>query len=54
MAESIVIKELLDNPFSVRPLRGESKTVNKGQPTPPLPSLTFRRLMSTIDYIPHR
>jgi hypothetical protein len=35
MAENILIKELLDNPFSVRPIHNKLKTVNKGQPTPP-------------------
>ena len=39
MAENIVIEELLDNAVSVCPLRGKLRVVNKGPPTPPLPSL---------------
>ena len=39
MAENIVIRELLANPFSVRPLQVKLKIVNKGQPTPPLLNL---------------
>jgi len=38
MAENIVIKELLDSPYSVRPLHDKLRTVNSGRPTPPLPN----------------
>lgn len=38
MAENIVIKELLDQPFCKRPLRDKLRILNKGRPTPPLPN----------------
>jgi hypothetical protein len=38
MAENIVIKELLDSPYSVRPLHDKLRTENSGRPTPPLPN----------------
>ena len=33
VVESILIKELLDKIFSMRPLHDKLKTVNKGRPT---------------------
>jgi len=36
MAENIIIKEVLDNPFSVRQLRDKLRMANKGRPTSPL------------------
>jgi hypothetical protein len=39
LAENIVIKEQLDNPFSVRPIHDKVWIVNKGRPTPPIPNL---------------
>lgn len=39
MAKNVVIKELLDNPFSV---------LNKGGHTPPLPKLIIHQTKTTI------
>jgi hypothetical protein len=39
MAENMVIKELLDQPFCKRPLRYKLRILNKGPPTPLLPSV---------------
>jgi hypothetical protein len=45
MAENIIIKKILDNPFSVRPVHDKLRMVNKGRPTSPPPSLiTHHRL----------
>ena len=45
MAEDVIIKELLDNPFSVRQLRDKLRMANKCRPTSPLPSvITHHRL----------
>jgi len=39
MDENIVIKNVLDNPFSVRPLRDKLTTVENEWPSAPLPNL---------------
>jgi hypothetical protein len=39
MAENKFIIELLDKPFVVYPIHGKLRTVNKGRPTPLLPSV---------------
>jgi hypothetical protein len=39
MAEIVIIKELVDNLFPVRPLHYLFKIVNKGRPTLPIPNL---------------
>ena len=36
MAENIVIQELIDSRYSVRPLHDKLRTANSGRPTPPL------------------
>jgi len=38
MAANVVIKELLDNPFTVLQLSDKLRTVNKCRPAPPLPN----------------
>ena len=44
MAENIVIKKLLNNTFSMRPLHDKLRTVNEGRPTPTLPNfVTFHK-----------
>jgi hypothetical protein len=39
MAENMVIKELLNNPFYVHPLHDKLRIVNKDRPTAPIPHL---------------
>jgi hypothetical protein len=51
MAENIVIKEILYNPFSVRPLRDKLKIVNIGQPIPPLPNFIIKLRENDMQHI---
>jgi len=39
LAENVVIKELLENTFSVLPLQDKVRRVNKGRLTPPIPNV---------------
>ena len=39
VAGSIVIKEFLDNPFSLHQLHNKLRIMNKGRPTSPLPNV---------------
>jgi hypothetical protein len=39
MDDYVVIKKVLDNPYSVRPLHDKLTTVENKRPSPPLPNL---------------
>lgn len=51
MAEHIVIKELLDYPFSMHPLHNKLRMVNKGRTTPPVINLINLHKCKTGQYI---
>jgi hypothetical protein len=53
MAENVVIKEVLNNPFSVRPLHDKLRIVNKSWPTPPSPNVIAYHKNKTEQYTWH-
>jgi hypothetical protein len=53
MTENMVIKELLVQPFCVRPLRAKLRILNKGRPAPPLPNVITHHKTKTEQYIRH-
>jgi hypothetical protein len=53
MTENMVIKELLDQPFCVRPLLAKLRILNKGRPAPPLPNVITHHKTMTEQYIRH-
>jgi hypothetical protein len=50
MTENIVIREILDPPFCVRPLRNKLRIQNKGRPAPPLPNVIAHHKTNTEQY----
>jgi hypothetical protein len=53
MAENIIIKEILNNPFSARPFHDKLGIVNKIRPTPRLLNLIIRHKTKTVRYTRH-
>jgi hypothetical protein len=53
MAENIIINELLNNPFSLRPLHDKFRIMNKGRPTPRLPNFTTHHKTKAERYTRH-
>jgi len=53
MTENIAIKELLDHPFCVLPLRDKLRILNKGRPAPPLLNVITRHKTKTEQYTSH-
>jgi hypothetical protein len=53
IAENIIIKEILNNPFSTGPFHDKLRTVNKIRPTPRLLNLIIRHKTKTERYTRH-
>jgi len=50
MAENVVIKELLDNPFSMRPIHDKGRIVNKDRHISPLLNVITHHKTKTEPY----
>jgi len=53
MAENIIVKEILNNPFSARPFHDKLRIVNKIRRTPRLLNLIIRHKTKTERYTRH-